>query len=82
MLEAAYAGAACVVPNTVAYPEIHSGAMVMDHSQIATGLGRLIEQPRFRAEVAHRCRQNAAKYDVNGTAEKLAGLIAQVRQGE
>jgi hypothetical protein len=56
--------------------------MMMDHSQIATGLGKLIEQPRFRAEVAHRCRQNAAKYDVNGTAEKLAGLIAQVRQGE
>ncbi len=82
MLEAAYAGAACVVPNTVAYPEIHSGAMLMDYPQIATGLCRLIEQPRLRAEVAHRCRQNAAKYDVNGTAEKLAGLIAQVRQDE
>jgi glycosyltransferase involved in cell wall biosynthesis len=82
MLEAAYAGAACVVPNTVAYPEIHSGAMVMDHLQIASGLGRLIEQPQLRAEVAHRSRQNAAKYDVKRTAEKLARLIAQVGQGE
>jgi hypothetical protein len=42
MLEAAYSGAACVVPNTVAYPEIHSGALAMDHLQIASGLGRLI----------------------------------------
>jgi glycosyltransferase involved in cell wall biosynthesis len=82
MLEAAYAGAACVVPNTVAYPEIHKGAMLMDHSQIATGMARLIEQPRFRKEVTNRCRQNAAKYDVNRTAEKLAGLIAQVETGE
>jgi glycosyltransferase involved in cell wall biosynthesis len=82
MLEAAYAGAACVAPNTVAYPEIHSGALLMGYPQIAMGLCRLIEQPRLRAEVAHRCRQNAAKYDVNVTAEKLAGLIAQVGQDE
>jgi glycosyltransferase involved in cell wall biosynthesis len=82
MLEAAYAGAACVVPNTVAYPEIHSGAMLMGYPQIARGLRKLIEQPRLRAEVAQRGRQNAAKYDVNGTAEKLACLIAEVRQDE
>jgi glycosyltransferase involved in cell wall biosynthesis len=80
MLEAAYAGAACVVPNTVAYPEIHSGAMLMDHAEVAMGLCRLIEQPRLRAEIAERCRQNAAKYDVNGTAERLGRLIAHVRQ--
>jgi len=80
MLEAAYAGAACVVPNTVAYPEIHSGALVVNHSEIASGLSRLVQEPQFRAEVAHRCRQNAGKYHVNSTAEKLAGLIVQVRQ--
>jgi len=80
MLEAAYAGAACVVPNMVAYPEIHSGALVVNHSEIASGLSRLVQEPKFRADVAHRCRQNAGKYDVSSTAEKLAGLIAQVRQ--
>ena len=80
MLEAAYAGAACVVPNMAAYPEIHSGALVVNHSQIASVLGRLVQEPQFRAEVAHRCRQNAGKYHVNRTAEKLAGLIAQVSQ--
>jgi glycosyltransferase involved in cell wall biosynthesis len=82
MLEAAYAGAACVVPNTVAYPEIHSGALLVDHSQIGSALDRLIQEPRFRAEVAQRCRQNAKKYDVSTTAEKLAGLIAKVRDGQ
>jgi len=80
MLEAAYAGAACVVPNMVAYPEIHSGALVVNHSEIASGLSRLVQEPQFRAEVAHRCRQNAGKYHVNSTAEKLAGMIAPVRQ--
>ena len=78
MLEAAYAGAACVVPNAVAYPEIHSGALVVNHSEIASGLSRLVQEPQFREEVAHRCRRNAGKYDVKNTAEKLAGLIAQV----
>lgn len=82
MLEAAYAGAACVVPNTVAYPEIHSGAVLVDHSQIGSAVDRLIREPQFRAEVAHRCRQNAKKYSVSTTAEKLAGLIAEVRHDE
>ena len=82
MLEAAYAGAACVVPSTAAYPEIHRGAMLVAHSQIAIGLCALIEQSRLRAELAHRCRQNAARYGVNETAERLAELIAQVRLPE
>lgn len=82
MLEAAYAGAACVVPDTVAYPEIHKGAMLMDHSQIADGVARLTEQPQLRAQIAHRCRENAARYDVSGTAGKLAEMIAQVTQSE
>ena len=75
MLEKAYAGAACVAPNTLAYPEIHAGAVLVDHSQIASAVDRLIRDTQFRAEVAHRCRRNASKYDVSRTVEKLAGLI-------
>jgi glycosyltransferase involved in cell wall biosynthesis len=75
MLEMAYAGAACVVPNTVAYPEIHSGAVLVDHSQIASAVDKLIQKPQFRAEVGHRCRENAKKYDVRTTAERLVELI-------
>jgi len=72
MLEEACAGAACVVPNTVAYPEIHSGAVLVEHSQIASAVDRLIREPEFRAQVAQRCRQNASKYDVSRTIRKLA----------
>ncbi len=72
MLEKAYAGAACVVPNTVAYPEVHSGAVLVDHSQIASAVEKLIREPEFRAQVAQRCLQNATKYDVSRTVEKLA----------
>ena len=79
MLEAAYAGAACVVPDTVAYPEIHSGAVLVDHSQIASALDGLIQEPNLQAELAHRCRDNAKKYDVRTTAGKLAQLIHGAR---
>ncbi len=79
MLEKAYAGAACAVPDTVAYPEIHSGAVLVPHSQIASAVDRLIQEPEFLAEVAQRCRQNASRYDVSTTAEKLAGLIGGIQ---
>ncbi|MCH6555338.1 MAG: hypothetical protein IH797_01850, partial [Chloroflexi bacterium] len=78
MLEKAYAGVACVVPNTVAYPGIHSGAVLVPHGQIASAVDRLIREPQLRAEVAQRCRQNASKYDVSTTAQKLAEVIAGV----
>ncbi len=78
MLEKAYAGVACVVPNTVAYPGIHSGAVLVPHPQIALALDRLIREPQLRAEVAQRCRENASKYDVGTTAQKLAEVIAAV----
>jgi glycosyltransferase involved in cell wall biosynthesis len=78
MLENAYASVACVVPNTVAYPEIHSGAVLVPHRQIASAVDRLIQEPEFRAEVAQRCRLNASKYDVSTTAQKLAEVSAGV----
>ena len=75
MLEKAYAGAACVVPNTVAYPEVHSGAVLVDHFQIASAVDRLIREPEFRTQVAHRSQQNASKYGVSRTVEKLAEVV-------
>jgi len=78
MLEEACASIACVVPNTVAYPEIHSGAVLVPRSQIASAVDRLIREPDLRAEVAHRCLENARKYDVSATAQKLAEVIAGV----
>ncbi len=78
MLEKAYADIACAVPNTVAYPGIHSGAVLVRHSQIASAVDRLIQESEFRAGVAQRCRQNASKYDVSTTAQELAEVIAGV----
>jgi glycosyltransferase involved in cell wall biosynthesis len=78
MLEAAYAGVACVAPDTVCYPEIHEGAVLVDHSQIVSAVDRLILESQLRAEVARCCRENAGKYDVRTTAEKLAGLVDEV----
>ncbi len=79
LLEAAYAGAACVAPKTVAYPEIHSGAVLVDHAQIESALDKLIQDPEFRLQVAHRCRLNAKKYDVRTAAENLAGVVHQIQ---
>ncbi len=79
MLEKACAGVACVVPNTVAYPEIHSGAVLVPHSQVASAVDRLIREPEFRAEVARRCRENARKYDVSVTVDKLAEVIGAIQ---
>ena len=78
LLEAAYAGVACVAPKTVAYPEIHSGAVLVDHAQIESALEQLIQDSEFRSQVAHRCRLNAKKYDVRIVAENLADVIHQV----
>ena len=82
MLEEACASIACVVPNTVAYPEIHSDAILVPHSQIASAVDRLIREPDLRAEVAHHCLENAHKYDVSATAQKLAEVIAGVRHDQ
>ena len=78
MLEAAYAGVSCVAPDTVCYPEIHAGAVLVDRSQIVSAVDRLILDSRLRAEVSRRCRENAGKYDVRTTAEGLAGLVDEV----
>ena len=75
MLEAACAGIACVAPNTACYPEIHRGAVLVDHVGIVSAIDRLIRQPEVRAEVAQVCQENAKRYDIRATAETLTGLI-------
>jgi hypothetical protein len=43
---------------------------------------RLIREPDLRAEVAHHCLENAHKYDVSATAQKLAEVIAGVEHDQ
>ncbi|MCH8832000.1 MAG: glycosyltransferase family 4 protein [Chloroflexi bacterium] len=75
MLEQAYAGAACIVPNRVVYPEVHSGALVMPPSEVEAGIESLLEDPALWARVGTASRDNAAKYNLACTAERLLSFF-------
>ena len=74
MLEHAYAGAACVVPDRVAYPEVHTGALVVAPSDVEAGIGALLDEPTLWRQVAASSRVNAAQYTVERTVERLLGF--------
>ncbi|MEE8163514.1 MAG: glycosyltransferase [Anaerolineae bacterium] len=71
MLEHAYAGDACVVPDRVAYSEVHAGALVVPASEVEAGIELLINNPALWAQVAESSRVNAARYDVASTVGHL-----------
>jgi glycosyltransferase involved in cell wall biosynthesis len=75
MLEQAYAGAACVVPNRAAYPEVHAGALITSPDQIGQGIESLLQEPARRAEVAVSARANAARFSVEATVETLLQFV-------
>jgi glycosyltransferase involved in cell wall biosynthesis len=75
MLEQAYAGAACVVPNRVVYPEVHTGALIVPHSEVEAGIESLLNEPELWVHVAESSKANAAKYDAAATAERLLSFI-------
>ncbi len=78
MLEHAYLGAACVVPDRVAYPEVHAGALVVAPSQVEAGIESLLNDPVLWHQVAASSRANAAQYTVERTVERLLGFIESV----
>ena len=78
MLEQAYAGAACVVPNRVAYPEVHSGALVLPPEEIGRGVERLLDDNDLCAQVAASSRANAALYSIERTVERLLSFVERV----
>ena len=71
MLEQAYAGAACVVPCRVAYPEVHAGAMVVEPSRLSESIGTLLQDPALWTQLSASSQANAAKYDVAKTVHRL-----------
>lgn len=75
MLEQAYAGAACVVPNREVYPEVHSGALVVDDAQMACAIERLIELPSEWRAIAESSRNNASRYDMKFCSDRLLEVI-------
>ncbi len=80
MLEQAYAGAACVVPNSVAYPEVHAGTLVVEPSRVAEGISSLLQDAAQWTQVAASSRANAAKYTVEQTVKTLLPFVMQVEK--
>ena len=75
MLEQAYAGAACVVPDRAAYPEVHSGAPVIQPSDIGSSIEELILHPAARKGVARRSKANASEYTLERVVDTLLALL-------
>ena len=78
MLEQACAGAACVVPDRVAYPEVHAGALVVPPDEVGRGIETLLKEPDRCAQVASSSRASAAQYSVGQTVERLLSFVEQV----
>ena len=81
MLEQAYAGAACLVPNRAVYPEVHAGALITSPDQIGQGIESLLREPARRAEVAISARANAARFSVEATVETLLLFVERSLMG-
>ncbi|MFQ5849735.1 MAG: glycosyltransferase [Candidatus Binatia bacterium] len=75
VLEQACAGAACVVPDRVAYPEVHAGTLVVRPDEVAAGIESLLNDPATWKHVAASSKANAAKYTVERTVETLLRSI-------
>jgi glycosyltransferase involved in cell wall biosynthesis len=78
MLEQAYAGAACVVPDRVAYPEVHAGTLVVSPAEVERGIETLLRKPDRCAQVASSSKANAAQYSVERTEKRLLSFVEQV----
>jgi glycosyltransferase involved in cell wall biosynthesis len=79
MLEQAYAGAACVVPARLAYPEVHGGALVVADDEIEPALARLIAEPAALRRVAASSRAAAAAYPLERTVAELLRYVERAR---
>ena len=75
MLEQACAGAACVVPNRAAYPEVHAGALVVPPDEVVAGIESLLNNLASWQRVAASSKANAATYTVGRTVETLLRFI-------
>jgi glycosyltransferase involved in cell wall biosynthesis len=77
MLEQACAGAACVVPRTAVYPEVHRGALVVPMEKVIVAVDSLLGDELLWRHASKRARLNAHRYDVRMTAARLAELAAR-----
>ena len=60
-----------MVPDRVAYPEVHSGALVVDPSKVEAGIESLLNYPALWRQVAASSQANAAQYTMERSVERL-----------
>ncbi|MBU1071540.1 hypothetical protein KKG65_04010 [Patescibacteria group bacterium] len=75
MLEQAAAGVACVMPSKEAYPEIHSGGLLVQN--VAEGVSDLIKNSLKRKEVSQKGIKNASKFNAENWTERILEKIIQ-----
>lgn len=74
MLEHGYAGAACVVPDIGAYPEIHKGASIVAISKIENAIEELLVNNELCCKIADTSHKNALTYDLKNTVKNLVSF--------
>ena len=75
MMEQEASGIACIVPDVEAYPELHTGCLIVDRSKLGEGLQSLIESPNKRKYVAQSCVDIASGYDTSIWVKSLTEQI-------
>lgn len=80
MLEHAAAGVACVCPRTLAYPEVHQGALLVppDADSIVDGVCSLVRDAGTRSRVARRGAEVARRYAVEAGVRRLCDQLQRV----
>ncbi len=82
MLELAFAGAACVVPNHAAYPEVHQGSLIVSLPGISDAVSNLLDDQVAWCHWAQASRENALLYDIQVSANALVSLLDAVIERE
>lgn len=77
LLEHAAAGAACIAPRTLCYPEVHHSATLVPYEEEAAAdvIALLAKDHRRLTAARAACRDGAARYDVCRMVEHLIRLF-------
>ena len=78
-MEHAAAGAACVIPSAYAYPELHTGALLINPTEeaLTAAVCSLVNEPQKRQSVATACRTHAEGFDAQVVVPALVTGIGE-----
>lgn len=80
LMEHEAAGVACVAPDSMCYPETHTGAMLVsdDRKSIADAVIALVNSPQLRARTQAACLLNAQRYSVDRMIAKICDAFTPI----